>query len=493
MPARDDSVIRGSLITCVIFLVLSLVLNFLLWRWGDTSATEAADAKTGLQKVNATVQKQTDQLAYLKAMIGVGEVNEAEFEQYAQSAADDPDLQKIAADYETAMSYFAPDVDQSRKNLLALPEYLVGVIRERVQQYNNMSQMRQEDLARAQADVKNARDAQALAQEQQAQAQTELQNKIEEFEKNRQEMKVANAKLQDLVSNQAATFRAQSDESSKKIAQLETKTNELIETVDQQRQRINTLQNAEFEVVQGEVTYTRPGDRLVLINLGSADALRPGVSFGVFDAEQTKVTEATPKATIEVVAIRRDHLAEARIVSDPKITEPIIPGDVVYSPFWSPGREVRIALAGTIDINGDGRDDTPLVRGMIESAGAEVAAVVNPAEGQAASGELDGGIRFLVVGEKPEVAESADPDQTQRIQEGLAEMGKTIDQARQLGITIIPAYKLLNFLSRMDDSLTVPLGGSARGADFPPLPAADGRRVPSGLSGLYEAAPPRSN
>ncbi len=46
MVARDDSVIRGSLIACLIFLVLSLALNFFFYRWGDSKLREAATAKS---------------------------------------------------------------------------------------------------------------------------------------------------------------------------------------------------------------------------------------------------------------------------------------------------------------------------------------------------------------------------------------------------------------------------------------------------------------
>ncbi len=48
MAARDDSVIRGSLIACLIFLVLSLALNFFFWRWGNEQSRVATQAKESL-------------------------------------------------------------------------------------------------------------------------------------------------------------------------------------------------------------------------------------------------------------------------------------------------------------------------------------------------------------------------------------------------------------------------------------------------------------
>ena len=76
--ARDDSVIRGSLIACMIFLVLSIALNFFLWRWGDIQAKDAVDANGTLQTVQSQVSTLGTQLDRLKAMLGQGQFSQAE-------------------------------------------------------------------------------------------------------------------------------------------------------------------------------------------------------------------------------------------------------------------------------------------------------------------------------------------------------------------------------------------------------------------------------
>jgi hypothetical protein len=490
MAVRDDSVIRGSLIACTIFLFLSLVLNFLLWRMGNTSSIEATTAKNQLQDANNTVRKQSDQIAYLKAVIGVGQLTQAELDRLAESGAGDPDMEKVIADVATAMTYFGPEVDSSRKNLTALPEYLVNVVRERATQYNNVSQLLEQEKQQAAAEINNARTAQKAAEDLQKAAEDEKERLRTQFEDDRKAMNLAKDQLQDVLTRQNRDSLAAINARDREITTLKESQQKLLARVDEQRRELNQMQNSKFETAQGVVSYTRPGDRLVQINLGAADALRKGVNFAVFDEDQTNVTDSTPKAMIEVVAIRGSHLAEARILGDPYSSDPIIAGDKVYSPFWAPGRKVRIALAGDIDVNNNGKgdaEDINILRGLIQSAGAEVAAIVGAGGGQQGQRQkLDAGIRFLVLGERPEVSDTAQAVPGGREEQRLAAIGEIIDEARQLGITIITADRLLGFLKTIDDSVTVPLGNLANPADFEPLPSRVPRRVEGDISDRFK-------
>lgn len=497
MPVRDDSVIRGGLIASSIFLVLSLIANFLFWRMGNIAATEAQEVKTQLQSATATIQKQQNQLGFLKGAIGIGteSLNEASMNALAESAKGDADMETAIATINTALSYFGPGGDFSQKNLSRLPEYLTQQLRGLSDQYNNAVAQQQLEKARADADIKVARDAQAKAEQLQATSEKEKEDLRTQFDQDRQQMKLANGDLQDKVNRALAENRKVAQDSALRIDSLQTEKSQLLTTIESQRRELNELRNSTFEVAQGKVTYTRPGDRLVMINLGSRDQLRNGVNFEVHDAEDSRVVSGKPKAMIEVVAIRGDHLAEARLIGDEIISDPIIPGDRIYSPFWAPGRSVRIALAGSIDINQDGRiddSDTSILRGAIESAGAEIAAVITPGARRTGK-ELDSGIRFLVTGQQEAESDNPQAELTERQQRSVAEMGKIIDEARQLGITVVPAEKLLGFLRTIDDSITVPLGNTARADDFRPLPAGTGRLSKESVSDLYQKAPPRGN
>src|SRR5262249_37392402 len=91
-----------------------------------------------------------------------------------------------------------------------------------------------------------------------------------------------------------------------------------------------------------------------------ADLLKAGVSFSVFPAGVTGKAASTRerKGAVEVTEVLGPHEAQARIVdqSDP-IRDMILREDLLFNPTWNPSARERVALAGMIDLNGDGLDD----------------------------------------------------------------------------------------------------------------------------------------
>ena len=73
------------------------------------------------------------------------------------------------------------------------------------------------------------------------------------------------------------------------------------------------------------------------INVGSADNLNLQQTFSVFDKGTTAIMEAKPKGRIEVIADRSASTwPRCRILED-KVSNIIVPGDLVLTPAWAPG------------------------------------------------------------------------------------------------------------------------------------------------------------
>ncbi len=485
MVARDDSVIRGSLIACMIFLVLSIALNFLLWRWGDIAADEATAASDRLRTVQGEVAQMENQALRMKAMLGQGGFTQAEIDEMKQNAADDPQMQAIEEQFARDMSYFGSDVEALDRNYPRLPEYLVNAIRSRNEQYGMARDEATKIRVDADADIQNARTQQQLAEQQRDDANKKVVTLGTQFDEDRARMNKEKEDTRDKLTSTVQDFdkfrRTARDETNK----LAQKTRQLQGTIDTQKVRLNDLLSDKFESTQGEVRYVVAGGNIVTINLGSADALRPGVTFGVIDGDETRLQDAKVKATVQVTQIQGPHIASARVVARPEIRNPIIPGDKVFSPFWAPGREVKIALAGDIDIDGDNRPDNEAIKGQIRAAGAVVAAEIS--SNGTITGKLDPSIRFLVVGEDPEV--TGDEEETNRNAQIVATMGNVKARAGELGLTIIPVWKLQAYLKTIDDSLTTPLGSAVRGEDFPPETMIGPARLPNDKTGYYDAEP----
>lgn len=481
MVARDDSVIRGSLITSLILLVLSLALNFFLWRYGNLQSMEAERAASQLANANDALRKKTSQADLMKAMLGYGEISDANFEVLRESVGGDPDMEAIERRYIQDMAYFGPEVDRANRNYPALPEFLVNAIRSRNDQYNQAVVEATTVRTQADSDVQNARKAQTEAEQNRDGAIVKLETATTQFTEDREKMKKDGEELKDSVNKTVGDFQKFRKVAADEKNKLEAAQVNLKSTIENQRQELNRLRSDKFEYVQGEITYVVLHGDMVLINLGSADSLRAGVQFGVIAADAINLQDAPLKATIEVTKILNANSAQARVLGNPSYRNPLIAGDKIYSPFWAPGRKVRIALAGDIDIDGDQRSDVEQLRSMIELAGAEVAAVISSNGG--IEGKLDATIRFLVIGEQPEAGSNATQDNAAAV----AAIGGFKAKAVELGITVIPAWKLQAYLKTINDSTTTPLGSAVRGDDFAPTPALGtaGRDTGSVLPEIY--------
>ncbi len=485
MAARDDSVIRGSLIACMIFLVLSIALNFFLWRWGDTQAGEAAKAKGQWQTADSDRRTLDSQVRLLKAMIGFGGLTEAEFERMKESVGADPQMAEIETQFVKDMSYLGANVDPQNRSYRKIPEFFVNAVRDRNEAIKNARQEVVQVRTDADADIDNARKIQETAEQKRDDAIKKLDDANKLFTEDRKRINLEKEQTRDALTKSRREYNNFQKVAADEKVKLQRNAEKLQGTIDTQKLQLNQLRNDRFETTQGEIRYVFHEGNVVTINLGTADALRTGVTFGVISGDEVRSQDAKVKATIQVTHLRGDHLAEARVVARPEIRHPIIPGDMIFSPFWAPGRKVKIALAGDIDIDGDKRPDNDAIKGMIVAAGAEVVAEVS-ATG-AVTGKLDPTIRFLVVGEPPSISENADLDQADRDAQSIRAIGDIKAQATELGLTIIPAWKLQNYLKIMDDSLTTPLGSAARGEDFPPekIPNSNSR-LPTDLPDLYK-------
>lgn len=481
MVARDDSVIRGSLITCLIFLVLSLALNFILWRWGDTQAISATNAKDSLARAQNEIRTMEEQSRIYKAMLGVGQLSQSEFDSMATSSTGNADMDLIAANFYKNMKVFGADAELQERTYANLPEFFTSAVRRNNEALADAIEKQTEIRKEADSDIKIARDAQLLAEKERDNLQKTLEDERDLFTKERDRILQEREQDRDKVTSVTRTLaavRQQAKETTDKLTQSLEQSKNVIET---QRIRLNELQSDRFENVQGEIRYVRDGGNICSINLGTADALRAGITFGVVDRDaRIEDGEKAIKATIQVIKVQGQHLAEARVIARPRSGLPIIEGDYVYSPFWAPGREVKIALAGDIDIDNDGTPDNDEMIGMIQAAGAKVVATYS-ASG-VLQGKMDSSIRFMVTGEAPKL-DGPDKDEAAA---RVAALGQAVANARSLGLTIIPAWKLQGYLKNLDDSLTTPLGSAVKGTDFPvERPSKITNRLPPTLPKLY--------
>ena len=285
------------------------------------------------------------------------------------------------------------------------------------------------------------------------------------FEQFRTKMEAENAE----IGKNLAELQASHDEA---LAKLGTEKTSLSNTVATLENSIDVLKAAQPDAdpfaqpADGRISYVNQRYKKVWIDLGSADGLRPQVTFSVIAEGATDAELAEQKGTIEVVRVIDAHMSEARITSD-ESTDPLMPGDRIYSLVWDRGRQVGFGIAGFIDVDGDGKSDLDLVKRIIAASNGRVDAAPD-AEGNK-QGELKVSTRYLVLGRSPD-------DPIAAMQRFATSYKSLTEDAENLGVETIRLEEFLKLMGWKLDTQSTPMDSSATAADFPP--EARGQEMP---------------
>lgn len=209
--------------------------------------------------------------------------------------------------------------------------------------------------------------------------------------------------------------------------------------------------------------------RTVGLNIGEADGLRSQELFSVWTpakpanpdyeagdkANQTAAKKQTElqrrnfqayalggaKAGIEVLQVTGSHSAVARISWDTP-TDPIVPGDVLYSPMWTRGRSERFAFIGSFDVTGNAKSKNG--RDLLKQIVARHRGVVDCEIKD--DGTIDGSVSadtdWFVVGSPPESTEA----NAAIVKQFISTSGDLQTRAEQLGVRIITEAQLYSYL-----------------------------------------------
>lgn len=149
--------------------------------------------------------------------------------------------------------------------------------------------------------------------------------------------------------------------------------------------RIEEIGNVEFERADATIIFADQVTRLVRLDVGEKDGVRPMTTFNVFPPDTLDVSKDRAKGSVQVVRTLGEHICVAKILED-EMSNPVMEGDLVYTPLWRPGKVIRYALDYRLDIDGDGLSDLDKIMGLLNSSGAQVAAYIND------KGEVEGAI-----------------------------------------------------------------------------------------------------
>ncbi len=462
--ARENQGLQIALILFVITTILFGVMAF-VFNSNSTKATAKATANAeSAHRAENGLREMSKDLDELKKMIGFAETD---------------DIDRIRDLSAADMIKYAATFPEDTRNYRETLKQMFEALREKDQLLNTeMATVKELKVFNEARDSVNQPKLDAFANTAKA-AGEDKQNEISKFNDDRERMQGKTDKiagdLQGARKQHDTLLAAKQGE----VDTLQKKLKEKGYQLDIATGIIVNITRKDPKEFDGEVRWINQASKTVWINLGRADSLVSQTSFSIYPNNAGEVTQNAVKASIEITQVLGNHLSEGRIVNDSP-TDPIMPGDKINSPVWSPGEKLHFAIAGVVKLDSDGRDDTQRLHTLIEMNGGVIDAKMD-AEGKR-QGQIGIKTRYLVVGDEPQ-GKTADM---------LDDWNKMQRRATELNVELIELQKLLDLMGWRREADVLQYGSGAQGFEVqsPRRP-----RVSSGkISGLFKPRkPPRNN
>jgi hypothetical protein len=446
--ARGES--QNLLICTIVFLILLLIMIIVavvFYRSWSDAATKFAEAESKNRQLTTEVGTLTQEGSKLRAMIG-------------HPAADMPiaDIETAFANHlklfyapllsEEATSYFTAlkNISASYANQIRENKKLSDANSQQQAELNAFNEMK--DSLRTDFDVEVA----TIRQEQKTERDNHAKQVAAMLQTN-QELE-ANAKVAIAAAgekrDEAITARIKADDIREQVMKINWGLTTMVANMDSP---IPTYSDA-------DILWVSPDSTRVRVNLGANHGLRPRMPFSVYSADVKEISVNSSKGKIEITRIIDGNTAEARVTED-ILMDPILKGDIIYTPVWRPGQRIHVALSSGLDLDGDGIPDPHKAIMLIKQCGGEVDAYIDDLTGALINengkmvretflvGEITGETRYLVTGKTP------DPDSSETLFNARRELKETADNH---GVITISLNDLLALMGQRPQSQIVGFG-----------------------------------
>ena len=425
---------QGEVISLIIFVILTLGLavgTYFGFKGLGEQKAELATAQSELQNVQNDNYTLAGQLAAVKDKVGFAP--DLECSEILVVMTDD--INAALGDQGLLVGTYRSAVADLKKNVAALDAQIATLSADRDAQIQNanasvvQAQTQQTTFI---ANVDAAQTAQATA----------LQTARDNYNRLTSDF-VDQTKSFDDVSYEArnAVLAAQ-----KETAENREAANRYADINVDLSSRIDELSRPDFQRADGYVVYADQVGKTVRLDVGSDDGVRPLMTLSVYPPEYFEEGGVTSKGSVQIVRIMEAHASEAKIVDDIP-TDPIQPGDIVYTSLWRSGEIDQYALCCRLDVNGDGYSDLNELINLVESNGFKVAAYIDDLG--RIHGELSPRVNRVIVPNLPlssQIASDLTLSDEQR-QAILDAETKFLADARANGVR---QMRLADFLVRMD-------------------------------------------
>jgi hypothetical protein len=468
--ARENQGLQIALIVSVMLTIILTVTAFLLYRNYDEACIREKAANTKATDADKQAKTAVEENNRLKQLIGVP-VTET--------------MQKVDELFKKDMETYATGLQEEKRVYREVLRELSSTLRDRGEEVkvvkDNLKKLTDEYEAHKASKNAEVQKFEAAANS----ASKDLADERGKFKADVDRLRADHASAADMLEKVKKEGADKETNLSGQVTQLGQSMGDMTKKYKDTRKQLDDVLKETIEVPAGLVSQVNQRgnerERTVYINLGRADRLRRQVNFSVYAADATDLTKAGRKAGIEVTEILGDHLAEAKILDD-QPGDPIIRGDKIYTPVWTPGEQRHFAVAGMIDMDNNGVDDQASLCGLIRLNGGIVDCEMN--EKGEIHGQMSVQTRYLILGDTTKITEKS----TKSVIDANTKMAK---EAERLGVPQKPLAKFLEELGWKNHTPMVQYGLGANPNDFRAKAPAGGNKVSSGnVSDLFKPRTP---
>lgn len=198
---------------------------------------------------------------------------------------------------------------------------------------------------------------------------------------------------------------------------------------------------------KGTIYRVDGSGEMPFLDLGTSHGLKPGQTFSIHGKGPDGRPLADAKGSVEVIKVIGPRLSQGRVTALADAgRDPIMPGDLLVNPTWKPNQKMHIAIAGVIDLTGDGRDSRDEFVRTLEAQNVKVVAYLDLKELKVV-GQMDARTDYLVVGYSPDdtaLARREGESRAERADKARVAMTTMQEQATKDGVQTI---RLKDFLA----------------------------------------------
>jgi hypothetical protein len=478
---------QGLQIAVISFAMLTIILAITTYVFFAQSATAQKDLDTA-RKSLADQKTQSDKLlgrvTAMRYVLGVDGVAKSDVDLLKSKAGDDPEIKEILDNFDVDIALVGEQVaSKGTRSYRTITSDLLAALNLKNSSAADAIDKSRDVQKRMDKAVEDAVARAQAAEESQSKAAADYKKESEAYAADRVKAEERNTTFNTQISTITSSGKSQVQKVIEEKELYAKQVTQLTETVRRLQDRLAQTERemgkaSIFENPDGRIKLVNQRQRLVWLDVGRADGLVRQTTFSVYDHNENGVSNAKPKARVEVVSLT-DHQAEARILEDTP-SNPIIAGDVIHTPTWSPGQKVHFALAMKMDINKDGIDDYDMVKSIIQMNGGVIDAELRP-DGTP-FGKITDNTRYFVQGERPSESSS----------EELRKQYNALDEERErLGVEKISVEKLLNMMGWKAEERIVEYSGSRGRGDF--RKRTPGKTQPAEASSTSESTTPAAD